>query len=90
MRTIEGMIDDALARNIDGWDGMTPRFISIVESDTYTDLPRTSTLAISKTNPDVLEVVGILPHGYLFRPKTAKDRDALVHFLNNLEYGDKS
>ena len=57
-------------------------FIDIIQTDT--EEPRVSTLA---AYGESLKVVGVLPHGYNFRPTTAKDRDNLVHWLNKLEYG---
>lgn len=37
-------------------------------------------------NDDNLQVIGVLPHNYKFRPATPADRNALVEFLLRLEY----
>ena len=42
-------------------------FIDLLE--TGNKHPRSSTLGISKNRPDSLAVIGVLPHGYTFRPK---------------------
>jgi len=59
-------------------------FIDIIQ--TNDEEPRSSTLGISKNYPDSLMVLGVLPHNYTFRPKTASDRDNLIHWLKELNY----
>ena len=48
--------------------------------------PRVSTLAIFNRKPAELYVMGNLPHGYTFKPTTAKDRDRLCNWLESLQY----
>lgn len=64
---------------------MTTEYFDLIEV-TDIDQPRTSSLGVSP-GIDQMRVVGILPHGYCFRPKTARDRDNLVDWLIQLEYG---
>ncbi len=43
-----------------------------------------------QTGDGALVVLGNLPHGYGFAPKTAKDRDALVEWLQRLKYPNQA
>lgn len=55
----------------------------------WTQIERSTSLSISDKRPltaGLLGCLGVIPHGSYFRPKTAADRDALVEFLNALEY----
>lgn len=45
-----------------------------------------SSFAIYDEDPDYLEVVGGLPHTFKIRPKTIKDRDAMIEWLRGLEF----
>lgn len=61
-------------------------FINLIQSGgQIVDRPRSSSLTPT-SDGESLAVVGVLPHGYVFRPKTARDRDALVEYLKQLEY----
>jgi hypothetical protein len=71
------------------------RFISLIETnpdkfgfDPTVDRPRSSALAVggSSVPVDSLRVVGVLPHGYEFKPATPDDRDALVEYLEGIVY----
>jgi len=58
---------------------MKQEYISIVSKEGE---GRTSTLDIhSKSTPEAVHVMGNLPHGYAFEPKTAKDAQALIDWL---------
>lgn len=63
---------------------MATEYISLIETGSRE--PRTSSLAIFEPNALNICVIGILPHGYTFRPKTTADRDALVSYLQNMEF----
>ena len=63
-------------------------FIDIIETNNLPDTrPRQSSLVIGGSRQTGgLEVLGVLSHGYEFRPRRAKDRDELVDWLNRLQY----
>ncbi len=60
------------------------RYIDLIETSVTTKKrARRSSLGMGTEG---LWVIGVLPHGYAFRPATAKHRDALVRYLTDLEY----
>jgi len=63
-------------------------FIDLIElNGKPEDRPRQSTLMIGGSGQHGgLEVIGVLPHGYEFKPFKAADRDELVGWLNRLDY----
>jgi hypothetical protein len=68
---------------------MSLRFIDIVEVNRQNDEPRGSCFATEDSaHPDALVVIGNLPHGYAFRPKTSADRDLMGRWLHSLKYED--
>lgn len=67
---------------------MAIKNIGIVETGTGDNSPRVSTLALYGSAPGEIFVLGNLPHGYTFRPTTARDRDALCNWLQSLTYTD--
>ena len=72
------------------------RYISIEHRRHPDDEPTTSSLVIpdaqayrdGQVKPETARVgvLGVLPHRTAWRPKTAADRDALVSYLQSLEY----
>ena len=50
--------------------------------------PDTSTLTLRHRVPQYVDITGVLPHGTRIRPASAHDRDALVSWLQSLEYAD--
>lgn len=58
-------------------------FISITENGSGAELPRLSTLQITKAG---LCVLGNLPHGYTFKPSNARERDRLCSYLQSLTF----
>ena len=76
---------------------MSTKYINLIEAPPICEnYPRTSALGLNmkkvKRNgiewliPESFRVVGVLPHGYSFRPKNAAERDGLVRLLNDMEY----
>lgn len=67
---------------------MTMQFIELIGTSRESVTKRNSALGIdarSHVEP-LFEVVGVLPHGYYFKPATAKDRDAMILHLLKMEY----
>lgn len=65
---------------------MTIEYIDLIDTGPKAEFPpytRKSALEITDAG---LCVIGNLPHGYVFNPATARDRDNLVNFLQGIEY----
>ena len=67
------------------------KYIDIIQTNSTDPHRRVSSLATavvdsSSVESGSLKVVGNLPHGYCFRPKTRRDRDNMVEFLKSLRY----
>ncbi len=63
---------------------MSIEYIDIIETDpTDSEWPRMSSLRIK---PDSLTVIGELPHGYEWRPRTNAQRDKMIAWLSTLSY----
>ena len=45
-----------------------------------------STLAISERHGRWIETIGVIPHCQMWRPATARDRDRLLQFFEELNY----
>lgn len=55
-------------------------FISLKSVNEDSDESRTSSLAITDRHSG-LEVVGVLPHNYVFEPASIKDADKMIEWL---------
>jgi hypothetical protein len=64
---------------------MSLQFISITRR-LYSGTADTSTLSLSERRPDVLGVLGNLPHGAEIAPKTDGDRRKLIAWLESLTF----
>lgn len=67
-------------------------FIDIIETNATDEThPRQSSLMIGGSSQNGgLEVLGVLPHGYEFKPRRAIDRDELIGWLNRLHYQEET
>lgn len=45
-----------------------------------------SSFSLSESDPYWLSILGELPHGFDWRPRSAADRDALVEWLRGLDF----
>lgn len=57
-------------------------FISLKSLNEDFDEPRISSLAITDKHSG-LEVVGVLPHNYVFEPASIEDADKMIEWLQN-------
>ncbi len=66
---------------------MNIEFIDIIETNpSNPEWPRQSCFSLTDREPNSLRVVGVLPHGYEWRPRTSQARHELIAWLSSLEY----
>ena len=66
---------------------MSIEFIDIIETNpSNPEWPRQSCFSLTDREPDALRVVGVLPHGYEWRPKNAQACQELIAWLSSLEF----